>query len=154
MPKHLKLCVSFVVLQCLARLRLGWHDLQIRRGRLHSPQTDRHKRLCRLCSVDHAAFHAQRTGPVCVEDLKHFVLDCPAYKHVRLRYCDVFGSATAARTDMCEIFDCDHQDQLAHAVYTMTKFREHCLSLPVGTDVHVENVQQAVEEDVELVRIR
>jgi hypothetical protein len=155
-PKHLKLCVSFVVLQCLARLRLGWHDLQIRRGRLHSPQTDRsrHKRLCRLCSVDDAAFHAQRSGPVCVEDLKHFVLDCPAYKHVRLRYCDVFGSATAARTNMCEIFDCDHQDQLAHAVYTMTKFREHCLSLPVGADVHVEIVQQAVEEDVELVRIR
>jgi hypothetical protein len=33
-PKHLKLCVSFAVLQCLARLRLGWHQLRVQTDRL------------------------------------------------------------------------------------------------------------------------
>jgi hypothetical protein len=154
-PKHLKCCVSFVVLQCLARLRLGGHDLQIRLGRMkkHGSRKPRHERLCRMCSTVGAAFYAQRGGPVCVEDLKHFLLECPAYHHVRLRYGDVFGSSTAPRTDMCDIFDCDHQDQLAHAVYTMTKFREQCLAHPHATDVRVEIMQQTVEEDIELIRI-
>jgi hypothetical protein len=154
-PKHLKCCVSFVVLQCLARLRLGGHDLQIRLGRMkkHGSRKPRHERLCRMCSTVGAAFYAQRGGPVCVEDLKHFLLECSAYHHVRLRYGDVFGSSTAPRTDMCDIFDCDHQDQLAHAVYTMTKFREQCLAHPHVTDVRVEIMQQTVEEDIELIRI-
>jgi hypothetical protein len=34
------------------------------------------------------------------------------------------------RCHLLSIFDCDQQDQLAHVVYTMTVFREHCLSLP------------------------
>jgi hypothetical protein len=54
---------------------------------------------------------------------------------------------------MHEIFDCEHQDQLAHAVYTMTKFREYCLSRPQGVAVRVEAIQQAVEADIELIRI-
>jgi hypothetical protein len=52
------------------------------------------------------------------------------------------------------IFDCDQQDQLAHVVYTMTAFREHCLSLPHGSHIAITNVQQIVEEDVELTRIQ
>jgi hypothetical protein len=49
MPKHLKLCVSFVVLQCLARLRLGWHQLQIRNIRIKKARAcmPRNQRLCR-----------------------------------------------------------------------------------------------------------
>jgi hypothetical protein len=46
------------------------------------------------------------------------------------------------------------QDQLAHAVYTMTVFREHCLSLRHGSHIAITNVQQIVEEDVELTRIQ
>jgi hypothetical protein len=45
-------------------------------------------------------------------------------------------------------------DQLAHVVYTMTVFREHCLSLPHGSHIAITNVQQIVEEDVELTRIQ
>lgn len=158
--KHLKLCVSFVVQQCLARLRLGGHDLQIRLGRMKHPRlrVPRGERLCRLCSTDGAPFLAQRTGAVCVEDVRHFLLECPAYQHVRLRYHDVFGSMPT-RSEFIEnmhvlsIFDCDHQDQLAHAVYTMTKFREQCLSLPRDSHVQWQAVQQAVENDIELIRI-
>jgi exonuclease III len=151
-PKHLKLCSSFVVQQCLARLRLGGHDLQIRLGRMkkRSSRVPRCERLCRLCSTAGAAFHAQRAGAACVEDLRHFLLDCPAYQHVRLRYRDVFGNATTTLS----IFDCSHQDQLAQAAYTMTKFREQCLLAPQGSNFQLEVAQQAVEDDVELVRMR
>ena len=66
----------------------------------------------------------------------------------------VFGSALARQTRLYDIFYCEHQDQLAHAVYTMTKFREFCLMCAPGTAaVTVESIQQAVEADVELTRI-
>ena len=55
---------------------------------------------------------------------------------------------------MLAIFDCDQQDQLAHAIYTMTKLREQCLSLPHASAVQLQRVQQAVDDDVELIRIR
>ena len=161
--KHLKVCVSFVVQQCLARLRLGGHDLQIRLGRMKKPnlRVPRGERFCRLCSTDGGLFCAQRAGAGSVEDVSHFLLDCPAYGHIRLRYRAVFGEAAAATSDVSErnnkvlaIFDCDQQDQLAHAIYTMTKFREQCLSLPHASAVQLQLVQQAVDDDVELIRIR
>jgi hypothetical protein len=92
-----------------------------------------------VCSTDGAPFLAQRVGGCCVEDVKHFLLECPAYQHVRARYPCVFGDAMPDGTTQSEqlrllaIFDCDQQDQLAHVVYTMIVFREHCLSLPHGS---------------------
>jgi hypothetical protein len=133
--KTLKLCVSFAVLQCLARLRLGWHQLRVRTDRLKKAgaRLPRNHRLCWLCSTDGAPFLAQRVGGCCVEDVKHFLLECPAYQHLRARYPCVFGDAMPDGTTQREqlqllaLFDCDQQDQLAHVVYTMTVFREHCL---------------------------
>jgi hypothetical protein len=37
------------------------------------------------------------------------------------------------------------QDQLAHVLYKMTVFRDHCLSLPRGSHKAVTNVQQISE---------
>jgi hypothetical protein len=150
------------VLQCLARLRLGWHQLRVRTGRLKKARArlPRNQRLCLLCSTDGAAFLAQRVGGCCVEDVKHFLLECPAYHRLRARYPCVFGDVVPDGTTQSEqlrllsILNCDQQDQLAHVVYTMTVFREHCLSLPHGSHVAITNVQQLiVEEDVELARI-
>jgi hypothetical protein len=151
--KHLKLCVSFVVLQCLARLRLGLHGLEIRLGRMKRDVVPRPERLCRLCSTVGAPFYGQRQGEAGVEDVKHFVLECPAYGHIRSRYSDVFGVAPDVCMDMLAIFDTDHQDQLAHAVYTMTKFRDQCLLCPQGAVITVDTLQLVVEEDVELLRM-
>ena len=70
------------------------------------------------------------------------------------RYSDVFGTAPALGTDLHAIFDCDCQDQLAHALYTMTKFREHCLSRPQGGVVrNVGMMQLIVDEDEKLSRL-
>jgi hypothetical protein len=70
----------YSVLQCLARLRLGWHQLQIWTDRIKKARArmPRNQRLCRLCSTDGAAFRAHRAGGGCVEDVQHFVLECPA----------------------------------------------------------------------------
>jgi hypothetical protein len=38
------------------------------------------------------------------------------------------GTTQSEQLQLLAIFDCDQQDQLAHVVYTMTVFREHCLS--------------------------
>ena len=142
----MKLCVSFVVLKCLARLRLGGHDLRIRLGRTKS-QVLRHQRVCRLCSKEGVPFFRQHDGAAHVEDVKHVLSECPAYQHVRDRYSIVFGSALAPQTSLHDIFDCEHQDQLAHAVYTLTKFREYCLLCAQGAAVNVESIQRAVEAD-------
>jgi hypothetical protein len=48
----------------------------------------------------------------------------------------------------------DQQDQIAHDVYTMTVFRDHCFLLPYDGHTAITNVQQVVEEDVELTRIQ
>jgi hypothetical protein len=64
------------------------------------------------------------------------------------------GTTQSEQLRLLSILDCDQQDQLAHAVYTMTVFRDHCLSLPHGSHIAITNVQQIVEEDVELTRIQ
>ena len=54
-------------------------------------------------------------------------------------------------TDLHAIFDCDCQDQLAHALYTMPlSLAEHCLSRPQGGVVNVGMMQLIVDEDEEL----
>ena len=152
--KHLKLCVSFVVLQCLARLRLGLHDLQVRLGRIGANKVPRHQRLCRLCSTDGAPLYRQRGRNACVEDLRHFVLECLAYGHVRVRYSAVFGTAPALGTNSHAAFHCDCQDQLAHVLYTTRKFRALCLSHLQGSVVNVGILQLIVDDGEELGRIQ
>jgi hypothetical protein len=118
------------------------------------PRVDR---LCRLCSAVEAPFLGQRLGGACVEDLKHFVLECPAYGQSRSRYTDVFGAAPTVCSDMrLAIFDRDLQDQVADAVYIMTLFTAistylvcKIVWLAIWTPLHF----RAVEQDVELLRI-
>jgi hypothetical protein len=57
------------------------------------------------------------------------------------------GTTQSEQLQLLAIFYCDQRDQLAHVVYTMTVFREHCLSLPHGSHIAITNVQQMVEED-------
>jgi hypothetical protein len=109
--------------------------------------------------TDGAPFLALRVGGCCVEDVKHFLLECPAYQHLRARYPCVFGDAMPDGTTQSEqlqllaIFDCDsQQDQLAHVVYTMTVFREHsacrCRTRQPYSDHQCP--ANCAEEDVEL----
>jgi hypothetical protein len=128
-PKHLHLCMSFKMLQCLARFRMGWHHLQIQVGRKDRvPRANRH---CKLCSVVGGPFHVlEDGGQPCVEDLMHFMLECPAYANIRLQFPNVFADTAAvapAGARMCAMFACDHQQQLAVCIHTMDVHRSQLL---------------------------
>ena len=56
----------------LSRFRTSSHDLKIESGRYNS--TPRQRRLCRSCSMNK------------VEDEYHFLLVCPKYRELRLKY--------------------------------------------------------------------
>ncbi|MGH3055748.1 MAG: hypothetical protein ACRDL7_12310 [Gaiellaceae bacterium] len=86
--KHLSTYLSWKYRMLLLRYRFGGHDLQIERGRFQ--QQDRYQRLCQCCSLG------------TVEDLKHFVLDCPAYQEIRQEFACIF---TVADGFMPKIFN-------------------------------------------------
>lgn len=151
---HLTCFTSFKMLQCLCKYRIGWHQLRV--------QTDhsipRHTRLCKLCSVPNAPFcHMHDSAAVFVEDLLHFLLECPAYSHIRRCYADVFHSSTSDLNSqnayMKQIFGCAHQQQLAACLYTMDLFRQKCLRLPVGAHVPVGELTGEVNADIELIKV-
>lgn len=89
-PLHLKLCMPYAVMQCLARFRLGQHDLEShvarRRRQRGLPRVPWAERWCKLCSVAGAPCERARLEagmPTGAEDLRHFLLECPAYTVIR-----------------------------------------------------------------------
>ena len=93
-PRHLKLCLPFQVIQTLIKFRTGWHHLEVHGGRM--ARIPRQQRVCRLCSVASSkpAWRSRvvdRTGSgQNVEDLMHFLLECPAYDHIRAMHAAMF----------------------------------------------------------------
>ena len=74
-PTYLKAkTLSFRMVQCIAKMRLGWHCLAIHTGRYNGIVRD--DRVCRLCQK--LGYRDDTKGSVPVEDLVHFMLDCRA----------------------------------------------------------------------------
>lgn len=134
-PPHMNLCLPFQTLQCLARLRMGWHDLEIRVGKHRGvPRT---RRFCPMCSQDMAPFRGTTEAHAyVVEDVAHFLLDCAAYRHIRLVFSDMFPSFPARTDDDCltlqRLFGHANQVRFALCVFAMTEFRHKCLALQPG----------------------
>jgi hypothetical protein len=127
-PQHLK-CgrLSFAEVQTLCRYRLGWHDLQVQKGRYGG--VAREQRVCRVCANTlHAA--RQRVGPV--EDLLHFLLECPALQHVRDRYPHLFVPQYISDPDAAVharyIINHTNQQQVAEVLQALRAAREQVLS--------------------------
>ena len=59
----------------LFRLRLSMSDLRVDKGRHARPRVPRHLRLC----MAHSTLDPQHDA---VEDLQHFLLECPAYDRI------------------------------------------------------------------------
>ena len=79
-PTYLKAkALSFRMVQCIAKMRLGWHCLAIHTGRYNGIVRD--DRVCRLCQK--LGYRDDTTGSVPVEDLVHFMLDCRVLHPVR-----------------------------------------------------------------------
>jgi hypothetical protein len=58
----------------IAKIRTNSHELHSETGHWSIPKTSWDERLCHLCDTKK------------VEDEKHFLLDCPAYTHIRSHF--------------------------------------------------------------------
>lgn len=128
-PGFQKLCLGRWSIWNLARYRLGGHHLD---GRLHTVPRGT---PCRLCSSQVHVRHewhlrmVDRCGGDRCEDLRHFLVECPAYDHIRDRFLAAFAyslDATAADW-LCSIFAGEHQRQLARCVLEMDVYRRYLL---------------------------
>ena len=136
-PRHLKLCLPFRTVQILMKFRTGWHHLQVHRGRMHPNRIPRAQRLCPLCSLPNSesSWRSQigaRVGSVaCVEDLRHFVLECPAYDHIRQQHAALFASPEGAGPYSAEalrrFFMATDQAAVANTLLKMHTHRTHLL---------------------------
>jgi exonuclease III len=62
----------------VTRLRISAHSLRIQTGRYGRDRIDRNLRVCQICNGNE------------IEDEFHFVLKCPAYQNIRLKYIKIF----------------------------------------------------------------
>jgi hypothetical protein len=136
---HTRFCLPFARLRNLAQLRIGCAHLEVEQGRKRRPVVPRQDRVCRLCSVDGApqerrAAALARTGTGSnVEDLKHFLLECPAYDDLRA-VCPAFPADvyTTLASPGCVATVMGHSAQaaLANTLFHMKVRRSELLGLP------------------------
>ena len=112
--------------------------MEIDRGRQQRPQVPRAARLCRLCSGEQAPLARRqailaRTGTSDnVEDLMHFVLECPVYDDLRAA-CPAFPGNLDAALDAAEclqaVFMHESQSSLARTLFRMKCRRADLLGI-------------------------
>lgn len=128
-PGFLKLCMGRWVLWTLARYRLGGHHLN---GRLHSIPRGTPCALCGAGSRFPPEWHARmgsRCGGDAPEDLRHFMVECPAYDHIRDRFAEVFAYQPGVSVEewLQDVFGGNHQSRLAQSVFEMDMLRRFLL---------------------------
>ena len=132
---HMKLCLPFRAVQTLMKFRTGWHHLEVHRGRMLPDRISRDRRLCQLCSFPNsrsiwrAQINARVGGIASVEDLKHFVLECPAYDHIRQQHAALFappeGAGPYSNVALQRFFAATNQAHVATALSKMHAYRMH-----------------------------
>jgi hypothetical protein len=135
-PPHTRLCLPFSVLRAYAQLRIGWAHLEVEQGRKRRPVVPREQRLCRLCCGEDAPLAWRqrvlgRTGRAAnVEDLKHFLLECPAYDTLRAG-CVAFPENVYQRVNdpdcLVKLLSHEAQASLAWTVHRMQARRASLL---------------------------
>jgi hypothetical protein len=128
-PGFLKLCMGRWVLWTLARYRLGGHHLN---GRLRSIPRGTPCALCGASSRFPLEWHTRmvgRCGGDSTEDLRHFMVECPAYDHIRDRFAEVFAYQPGDTVEewLQGVFGGDRQGQLARCVFEMDMLRRFLL---------------------------
>jgi hypothetical protein len=147
-PRHMKICLSSGYLKCLAKYRLGGQHLV---GRLHDDKASqtpalRGQKPCKLCSVPGSKADWQdrireRCGGPQDEDLLHFLLECPAYDHIRESHRVLFGRVASLPAAACmrALFQHRKQILLAKCVWRMDLYRRHLLGLYVPCPAQVQH---------------
>jgi hypothetical protein len=110
-PPHLKAFLPTHIKHMLIRFRCTSFPLAIQVGRCSKNKTPRSQRFCEACAP---------LGHKYVEDDKHFLLECPAYSHIRNIFPLIF---TPSASPLSVI---NHKDQrmLGKAIHTMIMHRK------------------------------
>lgn len=126
---YLKAFIATKQRLALMRLRLGGFPLRVCTGRyeyVHGSQ-QQHKqslpRAMRICKLCHPLAREGSTG--CVEHVKHFLVDCPAYADIRARWPAVFSHTSPAA-----ILNHGNQAELANIIWDMITHRHQQLQSP------------------------
>ncbi len=138
----MKLCLSLPRLQCLARYRMGGQHLE---GRLAGRSTrGAPDRACRLCSRESDSKPIwwsrmqARCGAGRDEDLLHFMLECPAYDHIREAHPSLFAQSNMPANDrLLQVFNHDDQARLVSCVWSMDLYRAELLGITRPADAYV-----------------
>jgi hypothetical protein len=131
-PLHLKHTrMTFQQVQCVSRLRLGWHKLAIQEGRFR--KVDRGQRGCPLCARLPRRLRSAVAANGTVEDILHFVVECPALDGMRAKFPVLFHpayiSSEDAGTHARYVFNHKHQGMVATALQSLLSKREELLDL-------------------------
>lgn len=125
--------LSFCMVQCISRYRLGWHKLAIQTGR-HTG-VPRMERVCKVCQ---ALGFKDDDGNVPVEDAMHFLLECRALDPVRDKYPALHKPAvlpgSSKEVHMKFIMNYCDSAMLAQCLLDMQDRREQCLALVDSPD--------------------
>lgn len=68
----------------IVKIRTNSHELHSENGRWTTPKTPWAERICHLCSS------------MSIEDENHFLLECPAYTHIRSQFHNLCSSSDLA----------------------------------------------------------
>lgn len=121
--------LSFRMVQCIAKLRLGWHGLAVQTGRFS--QIPRAQRGCKMCVA--LKYKNDETGETPVEDVLHFLLECRALDPIRDTFPVFFKpqSLPDSSKDTHMKFILNHSDHvlLVRCISVMKRHRETCLEL-------------------------
>jgi hypothetical protein len=145
-PPHMRLCMTPRYLRVLSQLRVGWARLEVVTGRWHKPPVPRAQRVCRVCMGEDSrlawrrealtrccpGWHADGSATPPVVDLRHFVLECPAYDDIRSNY-GVLPARPWQSSDpdavLRAVFAHEDQMALARMLHAMMECRAQVLGL-------------------------
>ena len=145
-PPHMLLCLPARFLRVLVQLRCGWARLAVQTGAWQRPRLPREERVCQVCcGPDSTAAQRQAALARCrheqglppaqhtvVEDLRHVILECPAYDDIRSRY-TLLPASPWMTPDPCAalraLFEHDNQAALARMLHAILAHRADRLGI-------------------------
>jgi hypothetical protein len=110
-PQHLTAFLPTHIKHEIIRLRCTSFPLAIQMGRRQREKVPRSNKFCKACLMEDA-----RT---CVEDDKHFLLECPVYESIRMKYKNVFNEDSTTTS----VLNCPDQNLFGRVLHEMLLHR-------------------------------
>lgn len=107
-PPHLDAFIPTNLKHIIIRMRCTSFPLRIQAGRQGKNRIPRSHRLCQVCNEG------------CVEDEKHFLLECPVYTHLRQEYPSIFHDEAS----VVSILNFPNQGLLGKVIASMLELRK------------------------------